>query len=406
MEFAVTEGAKALGLPGNAIELINMSLQFTLARVDDWQNVVPEGKALKKECELFQGLIGNLLQYPDLPIARILADLNSTIQSTNTTIEQFLADEDAERSFFRRVGYNMKRVKIAYDLRGTFKGATASLESANTKITQILNLSKQLNKPTIHWYKKDMVNDESFNFWKEICGEDLHESNDTWGLFISSYQKTYHVEWDSETIERINRVACTTDHQLNLSGFIVLTKITGFPIDTERLPSLMDARGNESPQTRMEVAKMVNELITYYSSKEMRDFIVSVYNWYAGVNRKDKEAWQERANEWAICVSNMRKKKPEEYDQRELLAEQVDLARRAYSFFFQRYTVVWKIGKVSREAFSDVDFPGKARMHEFINYIGPLDYANYHTVIHGDPEKWERKKPNVYKFLEENFLKK
>ncbi|KAI9300966.1 hypothetical protein BJ944DRAFT_272179 [Cunninghamella echinulata] len=404
MEFLVTEGAKAAGLPGNAIEVINMSIKFTLNRVDDWQSVVPEGKALKAQCQLFQQLIKDLLQYQDLPISSILNDLNKKITSTNETIDNFLKEENAPRSFFGKVGYNIKRVKLANDLRGTFKGTTASLETSNTKITDILNLSKTLNKPTIHWYKKDMVNEESFLFWKEICGENLHESGETWGLFLQRYQAKYGEHWDSETIERINRVACTNNNNFNLSGFIILTKLTGFPINVEKLPSLMDARGNESPQTRMEVAKMVNELITYYSSKEMRDWIVAVFHWYQDVNKRDKEAWQERANEWGTCIISMRTKKPEEYNERELLAEQVDLARRGYSFFFQRYTVVWKIGKVSREAFSDVDFPGKARMYEFINHIEPLDHANYHVVMKQDPEKWERKKPNVYKFLRDNFL--
>ena len=74
---------------------------------------------------------------------------------------------------------------------------------------------------------------------------------------------------------------------------------------------------------------------------------------------------------------------------------------------------MWRIGQVSRETFADVDFPGKARIKDFLNYIQPLDYANYHIVMYGpnsgktqeEIEKaiknWPNKEPKVYKFLKE-----
>jgi hypothetical protein len=179
--------------------------------------------------------------------------------------------------------------------------------------------------------------------YADICGEDIQaSSNDggAWALFVQAYQQKYQVDWDSNTLERIRRVACKDGTHMTINGYILLTKLCDFPLNLERLPSLMDSHATVSAQTRMEVAKMVNELITYYSTREMRDLIVSIFTWYKGYNKRDHEAWQGRANDWAHAVLANRGKTLDEMDDEGRLAEQVDMARRTYSFFFQRYMVI------------------------------------------------------------------
>lgn len=405
MENLVLNGIGVkLDLPTNAIEAIKITLDFTLKLIDDWQNVVPEGKSLKIQCELFQSLIQDLLQYPSLPIKNILIDINKTMESTNELIKKFLNEEEKKRSVFGNIEYNIIRVYNAYSYRQTFRETTQKLDSTKTKIKEIMNLSRELNKPTVHMYSDHMVNHESFVFWKEIFGEELG-TPDGFGQFINHYQEKYSIIWDNDTIERIRRVSCTNEQNFNVSGYITLTKLCSFPINIEKLPSLVDSRGIDSAQTRIEVAKMVNELISYYSSKEMRDLIVSVYKWYKGAKKINEQEWKERANLWATTIIKVRTKESKELTEDEQLAEKVDLARRTYSFFFQRYMVIYKIGKVSKETFGDVDFPGKARMYEFINYIEPLDEANFLIVMRQSPEKWDRKKPKIYTFLRTEILK-
>ncbi|CAO3593577.1 unnamed protein product [Absidia cylindrospora] len=371
-----------------------------MARIDDWQNVVPEGKALRKECQLFQGIIAGVVDKPYLPISGILNDVSATMKATNDDIVDFLnKDKRKDRSAFNKAGWKVNRVYLAWDYRAKFKATTEYLEVNKKKIEDTLALSAVVNKPTAHWYKGDMANEESFAFWREICGEELHAPN--WSIFTETYQQRYNVTWDSDMLERVRRVACRDGDHLTISGYIILTKLCDFPLKVEKLPLLIDSHATVSAQTRMEIAKMVNELITYYSTKEMRDLLVAIFTWYKGCNKRERngEAWQERANEWAREIIKNRGKSIDELDERGKLAEQVDMARRTYSFFFQRYMVVFTIGQLSKEMFSQVDFPGKARMFEFIDHVKPLDHANYHIVIRGDPTVWESKQPKVYKFL-------
>jgi hypothetical protein len=393
-----------LDIPSNATEAIKITLEFMLARVDDWKNVVPEGKNLKFQCELFYSLIKDLLKYPELPIANILKNIKDTIVSTITLINNFLKEENKKRSMLDNIEYNIIRIYDAYSYRQTFRATTKTLESTKTKIEEILKLSKELNKPTVHMYSNHMVNHESLVFWKEIFGEEINKL-DGFELFINHYQEKYNIILNSDIIERINRLSCSSDHIFNISGYITLTKICGFPINIEKLPSLVDSKSIDTAQIRIEVAKMVNELISYFSTKEMRDSIVSVFKWYKGGNKRNKEEWQKRANKWAETISEMRKKDPKSYTDDEHLADSVDIARRTYSFFFQRYMVIYKIGKVSKDTFGNVDFPGKARIFEFIEHFEPLDKANFLIVMKQPPEKWIDKKPKVYTFLRSEILK-
>jgi hypothetical protein len=403
-KLVLNEIGDKLDLPTNAIEAIQFTLNFTIARIDDWQNVVPEGKALQGQCEIFYNLIEDLLQYPDLPISKILKNVNNTMVSTNDLISKFLNEEEKKRSLFNEINYNIKRVYYSYSYRQTFNEATQTLQNSKNKIKEIMELSQILNKPTVHMYSDHMINKESLLFWKEIFGEELNKP-DGFGLFINHYQEKYNVIWDSDVIERIRRLACSREQDFNISGYITLTKLCSFPINIEKLPSLVDSRSTDTAQIRMEVAKMVNELISYFSTKEMRDSIVSVFKWYKGVNKKNKEEWQERANLWAKTIGEMRKKNPNNYTDDEQLADSVDIARRTYSFFFQRYMVIYKIGKVSKDTFGNVDFPGKARIFEFIEYFEPLDKANFLVVMKKPSENWVHKKPKVYTFLITEILK-
>ncbi|KAI8089046.1 uncharacterized protein BX664DRAFT_332044 [Halteromyces radiatus] len=388
----------------NAIKLLNYTYQLTLQLIDDWQSVGPEGKTLLKECELFEVIIKDVKNKPHLPITEILASVDKTLNSTNDMITQFLERDKKQRaSTFGTITWKVKRVYLAHDYRATFKSTSAHLEASKKKIEDTLRLSAIVSKPTIHWYRDDMPNHESFLFWKEMCGEDLQaKEGNTWDLFVKNYQMKYGVDWNDDITERIRRVACSGGGSgLTIAGYICLIKLCDFPLNLEKLPTLMDSHATVSAQTRMEVAKMVNELITYYSTREMRDLIVAIFTWFKDTDKHDKVAWQERANEWARQLMNNRGKKYDELDEEGRLVEQVDMARRTYSFFFQRYMVVFKIGQLSKEMFAEVDFPGKARMYEFINYVRPLDHANYHIVIHGDPSEWIAKQPKVYTFLED-----
>ncbi|ORZ04246.1 hypothetical protein BCR42DRAFT_429321 [Absidia repens] len=384
-----------------SLETVITTIQFTMDRIDDWNNVVPEGKALRKECDSYKEIIVDLVDKPELPISNELNNVYGTIKSTNILIARFLKeDERTDRSALGKAGWKIQRAYLAYSYREHFKATTKTLKASKEEILKGLEFAKAMATPTAYNFKSKMVNEQCFKFWKEVCGQELHAPD--WSQFTKEYQRKFDEQWSATHEERVRRVACSgEENHLSIAGYISLTKKCGFPLNYEYLPQLMDTHTTVSAQTRMNVARMINELIIYYSSKKMRDLLVAIFTWYKGCNRHDKEAWQGRANEWAETIKANRGKPAKELDERGRLAEQVDMARRTYSFFFQRYMVVFKIGQLSKEMFAEVDFPGKARMHEFKNHVGPLDKANFLVVMNNPEAKWESKRPKVYKFLEE-----
>ncbi|KAG2220677.1 hypothetical protein INT45_008220 [Circinella minor] len=116
---------------------------------------------------------------------------------------------------------------------------------------------------------------------------------------------------------------------------------------------------------RMEIAKMVMDLVQEFASLEMQKHLIAVYTWYAHTNKEDINAMQERANEWARLVTEARDVSFVKTNAH-IRANEVDSARRAVSLFYQEYMVMWRIGQVSREMFMDVDFPDKGRIKDFI----------------------------------------
>ncbi|CAO3593804.1 unnamed protein product [Absidia cylindrospora] len=383
-----------------SLETVIESVRFTMARIDDWQNVVPEGKALRVVCESYANIIEDLVDKPELPIHNELKNVYGTIEGTKSLIVRFIHEDGRkDRSVFSKAGWKVQRVYLAYSYREHFKATAKTLQASKTEILKGLEFAEAMAKPTAYNFKEKMVNEKCFKFWKEVCGQEIHMD---WSLFTKEYQRKFDEQWSATHEERVRRLACSGEEtHLSIAGYISLTKKCSFPLNYEHLPQLMDSHATVSAQTRMNVARMINELIIYYSSKKMRDLLVAIFAWYKDCDRRDKVAWQQRANEWGETIKKNRGKSAKELDERGKLAEQVDMARRTYSFFFQRYMVVFKIGQLSKEMFAEVDFPGKARMHEFINHVRPLDKANFLVVMNNPEAKWESKQPKVYTFLEE-----
>ncbi|CAO3601423.1 unnamed protein product [Absidia cylindrospora] len=387
------------------VENVNLILQFTMKRIDDWENVVPEGKELSKVCQSYHHLIKDVLDKPHLPISDELHDVSNLLHKTNRLIMTFIdQDKRKDRSAWSEFIWQIERMYLAYTHRAMFKTTTRELELSKKQLIRTLTFAKKISKPTAHWFRDSMVNEPCFQFWKSLCGEAMEISN--WSLFSETYQRQFNESWAYDELEeRIRRVVCGSssndDVPLSIAGYITLTNTCGFPLTYDKLPLIIDLHAKVSSETRMSVANMVNELITYYSTKKMRDLLVAIFTWYQGCNKHDHVAWQARANAWAETIKANRGKSLDALDERGKLAEQVDMARRTYSFFFQRYMVVVKIGQLSKDMFAEVDFPGKARMYEFIEHVKPLDKANFLIVMNNDEEKWETKQPKVYTFLEE-----
>ncbi|KAF7724293.1 hypothetical protein EC973_001194 [Apophysomyces ossiformis] len=367
-------------------------------RADDWVNVIPEALVLKNQCSVVDAILPHIdtgldedsLQY------RCMATIKTILESARDEIEEFIRRDTKERHLLGKVFWNSKRVFLATWYRESFKNKSDALAESIRDITMYMNLGDCFRKVTVD-HVKDLLSPASYEFWMKHVGSNVSDNN-AWAIFIQQYQIIYG-RLSEDMIESIRRVACVNGTDLTVYGFIRITKEYGFPIDVDRLPPLPLSNVVMSEEGRMEIAKMVMSLMSDFSSKEMHQSFIRVELWYKGVNREDKDALQKRADEWAECIVASRN--AEHKTELHLAVEELDYSRKTISLFYQRYMVIWRIGRVSREMLSDVDFPGKARIRSFLRYIYPLDYANYRIVIRQDPAKWDHRSPKVYKFLKE-----
>ncbi|CAO3601427.1 unnamed protein product [Absidia cylindrospora] len=381
------------------VEKVQEILKFTVQLTNDCESSALDGQALIKACHAYNAVIDEVLQEPHLPISNELKNVHTTLETTNTLIDEFLKQDDEQhkaQSLWSDAGWKVQRKRrhLIRQIRAVIKSTTEQLNFSQKELHNTLRFSA-------HCFKEVMVNDACFKFWKRMCGNKIQLSD--WSIFAETYQRQFNESWATDELEeRIRRVACSSkDMPLSISGYITLTNKCGFPIDYIKVPHIPGPRTTEMAQSRMSMARMINEMIRYYYSETMRDFLEIIFTWYEGCNKRNREAWQARANEWSETIKANRGKRLEELDEHQKLAEQVDTARQTYSSFFLRLMVLFKVGQISRDMLAEVDFPGRARVYEFFDYVGPLEKANFTVLMNIAEEKWETKQPKVYKLLQE-----
>ncbi|KAF7724292.1 hypothetical protein EC973_001193 [Apophysomyces ossiformis] len=366
--------------------------------VDDWVKVLPEALELKGQCTM----IDRILPYIDKGLCedsyqyQFVVDMKHILDSAQTEINKFLARETKERNLFGKFVWNSKRVYLAMSYRESFKKKAEEMARKIEKIMQLMQLADILNEPMVDLVKNHLSK-ESYEFWTTYVGRKISPDK-AWAIFIQQYQFIYG-RLDEETVESIRRVACINGTDLTIYGFVQITKDYGFPIEVDSLPPLHLSNVVMSEEGRMEITKMVMNLMSDHSSKKMHQSVKRVDLWYKDINRDDKQALRRRADEWGHYIVESRKKGMKSPIHKE--AEELDFARRTISMFYQRYMAIWRIGRVSRGMLSDVDFPGKSRIRCFIRDIEPLDNANYRIVFGNDIREWDHRRPKVYNFLRE-----
>ncbi|KAI7847308.1 hypothetical protein BDC45DRAFT_526312 [Circinella umbellata] len=245
---------------------------------------------------------------------------------------------------------------------------------------------------------KDELSAEAYEFWTKSLGL---KTTAEWSKFSENYTVLYgkRANSDLKYIREVVFQEYGKSATITIYGVITLAREYGFPF--EHQPHTDESRrpGVINEEIRTEIAKMIMNMMVEFSSSEMQDNFLAVIKWYAKVDRKNVNSINARADEWASLCKEGRLLKEEEKTDAHRQADRVDLARRSISFLYQRYMVIWRIGQISRETLKDVDFPGRARIKEFLRFLLPLDHANYHLIIGAEPEEWHHRKPNVYRFL-------
>ncbi|KAI9275431.1 hypothetical protein BDA99DRAFT_601068 [Phascolomyces articulosus] len=253
----------------------------------------------------------------------------------------------------------------------------------------------------------------SYLFWSVSIGQDKIDG--TWQQFIDVYQLLYGT-LEVPMLQAMESLLCETDKKVTVHRFIkTLHKCNNqFPFpDTinsvnASITEVTSTHLNKKPiseEKYMNLTKTALDMVEKFSESKMREHLISIYSWYVGYDKKNKEAMRERANEWGALVKERRAlisdNKQELLQAKHEQAERIDQARRAIYFFYEQFVTIWRVGDVTREILKAIDFPGKGRIRDFLNFVAPLDQANFYVVMGLDknsPKKDYR--PKVYDFME------
>ncbi|KAI9489147.1 hypothetical protein BDB00DRAFT_932164 [Zychaea mexicana] len=399
----------------DTITFIKTVVDFLEKTADDYKQVIPEAVGFERECRHVYDILNPILtEDPDFNSylhkyitggmsdrtrhqgqQAILKEIVRTLYLAEKKINQYLTQNAQQnKTILQKIQWFVKRTYTAQEYRAYFKGENEGIRKLMNDLITTRNLAAGAGIVTVNRFEQDMPK-EGFNFWIKYIGKDIVTP---WERFSEAYTLLYG-DMEPNELQYVRKLLCSSGgSSITVFGYIGLIRKHSFPFENvgTDLPPVEKTLSEES---RMEIAKMVMQLVSEFASEEMKGYLTAMYTWYDGIPRNDEKALQERANEWARLKNELRRVEVPTAEHEK--ADKLDGARRAISFFYQRYMVMWRIGKLSREAFSGVDFPGKARIRDFIRYVQPLDKANYLISMKKDESTWKQKKPQVYQFLEQ-----
>ena len=384
-------------------------LLFLEETSDEWRTVIPEAYGFERDCRQLVYILEPLLEaddqfhqdlvkyiksnFKDKTVHQgdqaIIKNIIRSITQAETHLHEFVDQNHGKRSFRKNIKWMVVHISFAKNHRKKFNNECQYIRNQ-------LDLLRPEAPPADKF--KDDLSAEAFDFWTRVIGQKVTAD---WAQFSQAYSILYgkganiDLKYNKEVLLKENGTMLIT-----IYGFITLTREHGFPFERTPLHAVTHASRILSDEARMEVAKAIMILMADFSSAEMQDNFLAVSQWYEDIPRSDRKRIEARGDAWAKIRKESRQLKEDKKTEQHKQADRVDLARRSISFLYQRYMVMWRVGQLSRDTLKDIDFPGKARIKEFLLFVQPLDHANYHIVIGAEAGEWYHRKPNVYKFLE------
>ena len=255
---------------------------------------------------------------------------------------------------------------------------------------------------------REFMTTASYLLWATNLGSDTIEGS--WKQFINSYQALYG-SLDLSMLQFMEKLLCNNEHKVTIDRLILALRKYGnqFPFPKDIVQSIHQNASNTEKsvpeEKRMQLTKIALELVEKFSEAKMRDHLVTIYTWYRGCDTKNKKQMRERADEWGLLIKERRsfidENKRELLQEKHKVAERIDQARRAIFFFYEQFMVMWRTGDATREILEEIDFPGKGRIRDFLNFVAPLDQANYYVVMGIDKDvPIKDYRPKLYDFMD------
>jgi hypothetical protein len=192
-----------------------------------------------------------------------------------------------------------------------------------------------------------------------------------WDIFMEKYKFENNI--DNENINNFKKYLCLDNKYVTEYAFYSTCSQFGYPImlsvqvdiDTIKLAELI-MKLNKEFYDPIEIgqywAKITNLKYNYKKKEDLEEYLKTI--------KENKEEWL-----------------------------QLNISRDIISSLFQRYMMLWRIGKSSQKMFDNVDFPGKSRIKTFIYVCESIDKVNYEHLGLQQDKNWEKGRPQVYDFL-------
>ncbi|KAI8139933.1 hypothetical protein BJV82DRAFT_239939 [Fennellomyces sp. T-0311] len=234
----------------------------------------------------------------------IIKAIIKIIDQTRMDLDKFLDDVKPCKSKSKR--FSSQQFK-AFGAR-LFQSSEilAQIEQQNREIQRLIDLLKTSNdlarrneEPKLEQFRTKLL-PEAFRFWERHIGQATWTD---WDRFAQAYTALYG-DFNTIDLNRIKehlavqeaRIGDEPVTKMTLYGFIALTNTHGFPF-VKNSQQLAMRRRELSPEARVEVAKMVLNLMDQFTSKEMQKSFLEIEKLYDGIGRKDEARIKEKAAE-------------------------------------------------------------------------------------------------------------
>ncbi|KAI7847552.1 hypothetical protein BDC45DRAFT_562267 [Circinella umbellata] len=346
-------------------QFITSSIQYLDNRTDLWKVDIPESLALRRHIVHFQDIMDPIISDTKNNLNTILnsfvineckdnksstaqetyvKDILRAIHAAQKGLEKYFNDKKSENT---RLSQLLKRGADVKACRTTVLTQSNNILSGLNHLFQLEHIPLKYSRSSLDAskFEKDLVK-EGYTFWKGANGNEIIGK---WDRFISTY-KTLYANFQPLDLDYTQKLLCANENSkvITIFGFIEITRKHGFPFESMVVHADNTNNGGAtSEEARADIAKMVIPLVSEFSAPEMQAHLVAIYSWYNGIPRDDKQGYQERAKKWGLLIKEARQVATK--DEEHLAAEKVDTARRAISFFYQRFMMIWRIGPISRD---------------------------------------------------------
>jgi hypothetical protein len=331
---------------------------------------VPEAATLQsvvgslKKCNL-QGKEGEIVSEVITTVKRLESDLDR--QSDLYDSKFFVDRDDGLRKYYRHL--------------------------LLTQSTILRNLAQQ---STIESTIFCSSNANAQEFWRTHFKSSLEVS---WNDFILAYRvavvamEVRHETALCNSLSLDNVVSCYT-FESGVHRFNFPFDITMFPIPIT----------SWSPEARLMLVSNFQRLMDQFYANEMSIATLGVRQYLMDESGKrlSGTALDSKAEQWAIivkCTPRLYWLKDIRLSEEQRVATAVNEYRKMWGCFFENYMVLWRTAQIAYANLSDIDFPGKGRIRDYLLFCEPLDFYNNTIVLQCSPSEWNRRCPKRYKFL-------